>query len=112
MKELLLGVPKEQLITYGAVSPQVAIAMAEGAHQKCKSDIALSITGIAGPDGGSEEKPVGLFYVGIASEGFSTALKFLLPSNREYVRKYAAYAALDTLRRHLLGLPYLGKTTQ
>lgn len=112
MKELLLGVPKVQLITYGAVSPQVAIAMAEGAHQKCKSDIALSITGIAGPDGGSEEKPVGLFYVGIASEGFSTALKFLLPSNREYVRKYAAYAALDTLRRHLLGLPYLGKTTQ
>ncbi|MCB0328514.1 MAG: CinA family nicotinamide mononucleotide deamidase-related protein [Bdellovibrionales bacterium] len=112
MKTKLLGVPKELLQKFGAVSPEVATAMAKGAHTRFGSDIAVSITGIAGPDGGSEEKPVGLFYLGIASAGYEVALRFFLPTTREYVRRYAAFAALDSIRRYLLGLPYLGKTAE
>ncbi|MCI5065320.1 competence/damage-inducible protein A [bacterium] len=109
LKRSLLGVREETLAQYGAVSPQTAQEMAVGARNKISCDIALSITGIAGPDGGTEEKPVGLFYVGLASEGYTTTLKFIIPSTREYIRRYAAYAALDSVRRFLLGLPYLGK---
>jgi nicotinamide-nucleotide amidase len=65
-KTRLLGVPEEMLQQYGAVSPQVAAAMAQGILKVSGSDLGLSITGIAGPDGGSEEKPVGLAYIGLA----------------------------------------------
>ncbi|HAL92724.1 MAG TPA: hypothetical protein DCM68_06845, partial [Verrucomicrobia bacterium] len=59
LKPRLLGVPAETLAAHGAVSPETARAMAEGARKKCKADFALSVTGIAGPDGGTPEKPVG-----------------------------------------------------
>jgi nicotinamide-nucleotide amidase len=96
-----LLVPSEILSTYGAVSEKCAIAMAVGARQKTGADIALSITGIAGPEGGSDEKPVGTFYIGIATDKENSASKNFFLSDRTAIRKFAAYKALDTLRRAL-----------
>ena len=109
LKEQLLGVSHETLSTYGAVSPQTAKEMAKGAVSKCGSDIAVSITGIAGPNGGTEEKPVGLFYIGLATPEYLKAFEFFfLPNDRDYIRTFAAFSAIDTIRRFLTGLPYLG----
>jgi len=112
LKEKLLGVPNELIQTHGAVSPQVARAMATGTRERCGSSIGVSITGVAGPNGGTTDKPVGLFYIGIASQGYEVALEFFLPTDRDYVRIYSAFSALDSIRRFLLGLPFLGKTVE
>lgn len=106
VKSSQLGVSPELIAQNGAVSKEVAIAMAEGARKALKSDLALSITGIAGPDGGSELKPVGTFMIGLATSQSSTALHYFFASSRERIREYAAWSALDTLRRYLLGLPF------
>jgi nicotinamide-nucleotide amidase len=74
-KTELLGVPSEMIARHGAVSPEVARAMADGALAKTPSHIALSVTGIAGPDGGSPQKPVGLVYFGVAAKGEETRIK-------------------------------------
>ena len=74
-KTELLGVPEALIARQGAVSEEVARAMADGALQRTPAHITLSITGIAGPDGGSPEKPVGLVYLGIASRGASTRVR-------------------------------------
>lgn len=68
-KETYAGVKKESLDKYGAVSSQVAMEMAQGAAQKTGADVAVSVTGIAGPDGGTQEKPVGLVYIGCHVKG-------------------------------------------
>jgi len=85
-----LGVKAETLDKYGAVSPETAMEMAAGLKEKTGSDLCVSVTGIAGPDGGSEEKPVGLVYIGIAYDGEVTAVKALHRNiNRKWNRHYA-----------------------
>ncbi len=100
-KERLLGVPRETLAEHGAVSEPVARAMAEGARKAAGSDYGLSVTGVAGPDGGTEEKPVGLVFVGVADEGGATAERLDLTAwarSRTSIRERSANRALDLLR--------------
>ena len=99
-----LGVKPVSLEKHGAVSSEVASEMATGIRFRINSSIGLSITGIAGPDGGTTEKPVGTFFVGIASAEGTKSFKFFYPSDRYRIRKFSAYTALDVLRRQLLDL--------
>lgn len=98
-----LGVPAELLERHGAVSEEVARAMAEGAARASGARLAVATTGIAGPDGGSPGKPVGLVWFGLCVEGSSRAVRVQFPAvGRDAVRRFAANRALDLLRR---GLP-------
>ena len=97
-----LNVPKELLDKHGAVSAEVAEAMARGALERAKTDFAISVTGIAGPGGGSEEKPVGLVYLGFADKNGTEHRKLNLPGDRYLIRWRSSQAALDLLRRKLL----------
>jgi nicotinamide-nucleotide amidase len=101
-KHEILGVPKADLDQHGAVSEQVAIAMAEGALQKLHSTWALSTTGIAGPGGGTPEKPVGMVFIGVAGPDGSFAKQLDLRGNRGIVRERTVGVAQDILRRRLL----------
>lgn len=107
VKHHVLGVPQDLLDTYGAVSPQVAEAMARGARQALGCDIALSSTGVAGPDPDDRGNPIGLVYLGIAwgDQCVVKALHAGTMATRERVRNQAAQHSLDLLRRHLTGLP-------
>lgn len=98
----LLGVKEETLEKFGVVSFETALEMAEGAQKKAKTDYALSLTGIAGPTGGTEENPVGTVFIGIAGKDFLKAFKFRFPGNRKEIQILASYTALDLLRRKLL----------
>jgi nicotinamide-nucleotide amidase len=104
LKQSLLGVPKEMLAREGAVSEAVARTMAEGARGRFKSDYALSVTGIAGPGGGSPAKPVGLVHVGLAGpEGPAVrTCRFGSDAPRQAIRMRAARAALNLLRLALV----------
>ena len=102
LKRGLLGVNEESLFQYGAVSETVAGEMAEGIRLKAGADLALSTTGIAGPDGGSDLKPVGLVYIGLATpEGVLTE-RFQFFGDRENVRSFTVQAALNKARVYLL----------
>ena len=96
-----LGVDYKILSKYGAVSEEVAKQMAKGAADRAKSDVALSITGIAGPDGGTDEKPVGLVYIGLYLLGEVKVMKMDSWGSRDNVRRRAVSQALDMLRREL-----------
>jgi nicotinamide-nucleotide amidase len=98
----ILGVKESTINSYGAVSSQTAEEMAAGAKRINGTDIGLSITGIAGPDGGSEEKPVGLCYIGIAIGDKVTAHKLLFNGNRKSIKWNSSSSALDLLRKELL----------
>ena len=102
-KRDLLGVPEALLTAHGAVSAPVASAMAEGARARLGADLAVSTTGISGPDGGTVEKPVGLVFVGFASAAGGEAHKFLFPFDRARHRLVTSQVALDWVRRALLG---------
>jgi nicotinamide-nucleotide amidase len=102
IKEKLLGIPRETMIQYGQVSEQVARAMAQGVRKKCYSDIGLSITGIAGPEGGSKEKPVGLVYIALADQQQTIVQKHQLHRDRQTIRLRSARRALNMLRLHLI----------
>lgn len=102
LKESPLGVPKKMLKKYGAVSPQGAQAMAVGIRRLSESDIGLSITGIAGPTGGTKQKPVGLVYIGLHAQGKSRALRFLFSGDRATIKFKASQTALNLLRLYLL----------
>ena len=105
VKAGLLGVPQDLLDRYGAVSPQVAEAMARGAKAALGCDIALSTTGVAGPDADDRGNPIGLVYLGLAWGDQCRVTEFRAgPVERERVRRQAAQTALDLLRRHLTGL--------
>ncbi|KAB2922772.1 MAG: competence/damage-inducible protein A [Bacteroidetes bacterium] len=97
-----LGVPAELIARHGAVSAETAEAMAAGARRRSGADIALSCTGIAGPGGGSPEKPVGLCYIGFADAARTFALKFSFGDHRLRFKDRASQAALELLRRSLL----------
>jgi len=102
----LLGLREDSLRQFGAVSSIVAEEMALGALRNFQSDLALSVTGIAGPDGGSEAKPVGTFFVGFAKQGHGPqSFHCFLRSDRERIRQFAKTTALDVIRRACLGLP-------
>ncbi|MCU7495145.1 MAG: competence/damage-inducible protein A [Ignavibacteria bacterium] len=102
----ILNVNENTIAQYGAVSLEVARQMAEGVKSVSGTDIGLSITGILGPGGATREKPVGLVYIGICNETLCTAKKFQFSEDRLLNKDRAAQAALEILRRHLLGIPY------
>lgn len=101
-KMRVLGVPRETLESHGAVSSETAEAMAAGIRNTTGTDVAVSVTGIAGPDGGSEEKPVGTVFVGYADDVKARSIKFVFPGDRYLIRWRSSQAALDYLRRQLL----------
>jgi nicotinamide-nucleotide amidase len=90
------------LLEHGAVSAPVAEAMAEGIRKRARTDFGLSVTGIAGPGGGSQEKPVGLVYIALADEMQTTHRRLQLPGDRQLIRWRASQAALDLLRKRLI----------
>jgi len=100
-KNTELQVPAEMIDKHGAVSGQVARAMAEGARRRSGADYAIAITGIAGPGGGSEQKPVGLVYIGVDSRDGAETSRFIFSSDRTFVRLRAAQTALNILRLKL-----------
>ena len=104
-KQALLRVDTQTLADRGAVSREVAEQMAHGVRQALGSDYALAITGIAGPAGGSEEKPVGTTWLALAGPDGPMAGRYRFSGDRERNRQLAVAAALDALRRALLGLP-------
>lgn len=107
-KQELLGVPAVLLEKHGAVSEPVARAMAEGARRRFGADYGLATTGISGPGGGSDEKPVGLVFLALASAERTHADHFVFPLDRARHRALAAWTALDWVRRALLGAPLVG----
>ncbi len=100
-KERLLAVPAALLAAHGAVSEPVARAMAEGARAVAPADWGIGITGIAGPSGGTPEKPVGTVHLALAGPAGTQAVARLYRGDRERIRRQAAFEALDLLRRAL-----------
>jgi nicotinamide-nucleotide amidase len=104
-KTRTLGVSAELISAAGAVSEEVARAMAEGALKRSGADFALSTTGIAGPDGGTAQKPVGTVFIGLASRGYATEVeKLFFPTDRQAFKRMSTQHALDMLRKRLLGM--------
>jgi nicotinamide-nucleotide amidase len=103
-KQDLLGVPADVLETHGAVSDATVRAMAEGVRRRFGADIGVATTGISGPDGGSDEKPVGLVHLALARDGETHAEHFVFPLDRTRHRQLTAQVALDWVRRSLLGV--------
>ena len=101
-KEKLVKVRRETLDKYGAVSKETAAEMAEGAAKAAEAGASVSVTGIAGPDGGTEEKPVGLVYIGCHVKGNTRTEEFIFTGNRAKNREYAVVRALTLLREELL----------
>ena len=101
MKTALLGIPADLIEKHTAVSDEVARAMAEGARERTGSDYAVSVTGYAGPGGGTEEHPVGTVFVGLATPLGSEVRRLRLPGDRDRIRGFAVQSALDMLRRAL-----------
>jgi PncC family amidohydrolase len=101
VKIALLGVKKATLEIYGAVSEQTALEMAKGGRKLLDVDICVSDTGIAGPSGATPEKPLGLFYLGLAAEDASLSQKHAFPGDREENKRDAAEAALNMLKQWL-----------
>lgn len=100
-KTRVLGVPSSDIETYGAVSSNVAIAMAEGARNIASADYAIAITGIAGPNGGTEDKPVGTVWVAIATREYTQTKLLTLDGDRNSVRYKACVNALRLLKEIL-----------
>jgi len=99
----LAGVPGDVLDAHGAVSAQVARAMADGARHRLGADIAVAVTGVAGPDGGTPAKPVGLTYVAVADEDGDDVRRFVWDSDRTGNKRLSAAAALDLVHARLTG---------
>jgi nicotinamide-nucleotide amidase len=101
-KTLFANVPPMMIAQHGAVSAEVAQALAEGIREETRASIGLSITGVAGPTGGTEDKPVGLVFFGLADENGTEVLKRQFPGDRDRIRFFATQQALDMLRRRLM----------
>ena len=106
LKTLLLGVKTETLETWGAVSEQVVVDMARGALSRCRSELAIAVSGIAGPGGATDEKPVGTVHFALAGPGEDDVehRQVIFPGDREQVRRMTSQMALDMIRRKLLDL--------
>jgi nicotinamide-nucleotide amidase len=104
-KQALLGVSAATLQAHGAVSEETAAEMAAGVRRALGCDVAVSTTGVAGPDGGTPEKPVGTVCLGLASAEGTVAARYQLWGTRDWVKLLASQVALEWIRRHLLGLP-------
>lgn len=102
-KVALLDVSWETLNSHGAVSPETVLEMARGARKALGTDVAVSISGIAGPDGGTKEKPVGTTWIGLAASEGEWTRHFLFPGDRMKNKSYAADAALQFLLDYLQG---------
>lgn len=97
-----LGVSEDTIANFGAVSVETAEAMADGIREAAMTDHAISVTGIAGPDGGTEDKPVGTVCIGYSGKGITKSVRMVLPGDRYLVRWRSSQAALDFLRRQLM----------
>src|SRR5581483_6748418 len=95
-------VPHDLLDVYGAVSEPVAKALAEGIRKRCGTTLGLGVTGVAGPTGGTAEKPVGLVYHALASDTGTEIIKRNFPGDRARIRWFASQQALDMVRRKLM----------
>lgn len=104
MKNSVLGVSEQTLLDHGAVSEQVVVEMAKGALTAAKADISIAISGIAGPDGGTADKPVGTVWMAWATKTDVKARQFLLPMHRIAFQRTATAIAMDLVRREVLGL--------
>jgi nicotinamide-nucleotide amidase len=102
LKKKILKVPKTILRKFGAVSEETAIYMAKNAKKYGKADISLSFTGIAGPSGGTAEKPVGLVWIGISYKKKTNAFKFIFSGDRKTIRERAVYKGFELLRETIL----------
>ncbi len=101
LKQALLDVPADLLAAHGAVSAQVARAMASAARDRLRASVGVSVTGIAGPDGGTAEKPVGLTYVGVADDRGVDVRRYHWPGDRASNKRASARAALELLLERL-----------
>ena len=102
LKTLLADVPPMMIEEYGAVSRQVAVSLAENFRATCNATIGVGITGIAGPGGGSEDKPVGLVYIAVADEMGTDVVERRFPGDRERIRWWSSQVALDMVRKKLI----------
>jgi nicotinamide-nucleotide amidase len=102
VKSELAGVPAEMIERHGAVSPEVAAALAEGIRYRCESTLGVGITGVAGPGGGTPEKPVGLVFHALASDSGTEVIERNFPGDRKRIRWFATTLALDMVRRKLM----------
>jgi nicotinamide-nucleotide amidase len=111
LKQEILGVRAETLNQHGAVSEQCVLEMAAGARERSGADVAIATSGIAGPGGGSADKPVGTVCVGLVGEGVKAARQYnMMRGTRDWIKLLASQVALDWLRRYALGLP-VGEAT-
>ena len=108
VKTALLGVPAAVLEAHGAVSAQVAVAMAEGARDRLGTDLGVGVTGVAGPDGGTDEKPVGLVYVAVAGLGAPVVRRYLWAGDRSANKRDSAVAAIELLLAQVAASPHGG----
>ena len=102
LKSELAGVPAEMIERHGAVSREVAAALAEGIRYRCESTLGVGITGVAGPSGGTVEKPVGLVFHAVASGSGTEVVQRHFPGDRKHIRRFASTMALDMVRRKLI----------
>jgi competence/damage-inducible protein CinA-like protein len=102
LKTDLAGVPAALIAQHGAVSREVAVALAEGIRKRCHSDLGVGITGVAGPTGGTEQKPVGLVFHALAGGSGTEVVERSFPGDRKRIRWFATQQALDMIRRKLL----------
>lgn len=102
LKTQFANVPKALIDKHGAVSREVAAAMAEGIRKRCLSSYGLAITGVAGPTGGTEQKPVGLVYIALAGDEGTQVVERNFPGDRKRIRTFATVQALEMIRRALL----------
>ena len=102
LKTELAGVPEEMIERHGAVSREVAAALAEGIRYRCESKMGVGITGVAGPGGGTGEKPVGLVYHAVANDLGTEVIQRNYPGDRKRIRRFASTMALDMVRRKLM----------
>ena len=102
LKTTFVGVPQSIIDAKGAVSSEVALALADGIRKRTGATLGVGVTGVAGPGGGTPEKPVGLVHIGLADEHGPRERAYRFPGDRERIRQFAAQAALDTVRRYYL----------
>src|SRR5579871_1784550 len=102
LKTELAGVPEEMIHRHGAVSREVAAALAEGIRYRCEATVGVGVTGVAGPTGGTPEKPVGLVFHAVASDSGTEVVERKYPGDRKRIRRFASTMALDMLRKQLM----------